>query len=175
MSANGSAFLFLLSLIMKKFILTALFFIVSVCSFAQKSYLHVISEYNPCLASNYDKTDIFLYGDIPSDMNNKYSSAKISEIFDMLTENGYTLDFVTSLSGTRIGIVTNDRIIGSIVYIFSKSSGGASNVRSVTIDNDEEATEIARYNLQGMPVNANEKGVQIIVYSNYTAKTIIVK
>jgi hypothetical protein len=34
---------------------------------------------------------------------------------------------------------------------------------------------VARYNLQGIPVKANEKGVQIIVYSNYTTKTIVVE
>jgi hypothetical protein len=39
----------------------------------------------------------------------------------------------------------------------------------------EDVNEIARYNLQGIPVNANEKGVQIIVYSNYTTKTVVVQ
>ena len=40
---------------------------------------------------------------------------------------------------------------------------------------DEEITEVARYNLQGIPVSESERGVQIIVYSNYTTKTIIVE
>ena len=156
---------------MKRIFLVASFLIVSVCSFAQKSYLQVFAEQKPFLVLDYkDYWDISLVGDKPSDMNDKYTRANISEIFDQLTGKGYTLEFVTSLSGA-----THSGVVGTIVYIFSKPSEGASAVRSVTIDNDEEVTEVARYNLQGRPVNANEKGVQIIVYSNYTAKTIIVK
>lgn len=39
---------------------------------------------------------------------------------------------------------------------------------------DADVREVARYNLQGIPVGKNEKGVQIIVYSNYTTKTVVV-
>ena len=164
-------FCFYQSLIMKKLFLTALFLVVSVCSFAQKSYLQVFADYKPLFVLDFDDYwNIYLVGDKPSDMKDEYLRAKINEILDQLTKKGYTLEFVTTLSGpTRSGVA------GTLVYILSKPSEEASAVRSVTIDNDEEATEVARYNLQGMPVNANEKGVQIIVYSNYTAKTIIVK
>ena len=37
-----------------------------------------------------------------------------------------------------------------------------------------EAEEVARYNLSGHPCNPNDKGVQIIVYTDYTTRTIIV-
>lgn len=37
----------------------------------------------------------------------------------------------------------------------------------------EEAVEITRYDLQGRPCKPNAKGVQIIVYSDFTTKTII--
>ena len=37
-----------------------------------------------------------------------------------------------------------------------------------------EAEEVARYNLSGHPCSPNDKGVQIIVYTNYTTRTIIV-
>ena len=47
-------------------------------------------------------------------------------------------------------------------------------VPHVTAD-DQEAVEVVRYNLQGLPVSEDEKGVQIIVYSNFTTKTIIVE
>ena len=100
-------------------------------------------------------------------MEDEYSRAKISEILDQLIGKGYTLDFVTSLSGA-----THSGVTGTIVYIFSKSSEGASAVRPVTIDNDEEVREVARYNLQGLPVKKSDKGVQIIVYSNYTTKIV---
>ena len=43
------------------------------------------------------------------------------------------------------------------------------------LNEDEEVTEVARYNLQGLPVKEHDKGVQIIVYSNYTTKTVIVQ
>ena len=39
----------------------------------------------------------------------------------------------------------------------------------------EGAEEVARYNLSGRPCSPNEKGVQIIVYSNFTTKTVILE
>ena len=119
---------------MKRIFLVASFLIVSVCSFAQKSYLQVFSEQKPFLVLDYkDYWDISLVGDKPSDMNDKYSRANISEILDQLIEKGYTLEFVTSLSGA-----THSGVIGTIVYILSKPMEGASGVRQVTIDKDEE-------------------------------------
>ena len=153
---------------MKKVIFTALLFLVSVCSFAQKSYLQVFAEQKPLFLLDYkDEWNIYLVGDKPSDMEDKYSYAKINEILDQLTGKGYTLEFVTSLSGA-----THSGVIGTIVYILSKPMEGASGVRQVTIDKDEEVTEVARYNLQGLPVKKSDKGVQIIVYSNYTTKIV---
>ena len=38
---------------------------------------------------------------------------------------------------------------------------------------NEDIEEVARYNLSGRPCLPNEKGVQIIVYSDFTTKTII--
>lgn len=40
---------------------------------------------------------------------------------------------------------------------------------------DGDAEEIARYDLSGRPCCPNDKGVQIIVYSDFTTKTIIVE
>ena len=42
-----------------------------------------------------------------------------------------------------------------------------------SFDDDSKVYEVARYNLQGMPIKESEKGIQIVVYSNYTTKTII--
>lgn len=47
-----------------------------------------------------------------------------------------------------------------------------SSVRAKESDND--AKEVARYNLSGHSCIPNEKGIQIIVYSDFTTKTIIV-
>ena len=48
-------------------------------------------------------------------------------------------------------------------------------VERIVADDGQEAVEVARYNLQGVPVDKNEKGIQIVVYSNYTTKTVIVE
>ena len=39
---------------------------------------------------------------------------------------------------------------------------------------DDDAYEVARYNLSGRPCTLNDKGVQIIVYSDYTTQTTII-
>ncbi len=48
-------------------------------------------------------------------------------------------------------------------------------VRSVNDDSDIDADEVARYNLSGYPCSPSDKGVQIIVYSDFTTKTVIVQ
>ena len=48
-------------------------------------------------------------------------------------------------------------------------------IERIVADDGQEAVEVARYNLQGVPVDKNEKGIQIVVYSNYTTKTVIVE
>jgi hypothetical protein len=100
-------------------------------------------------------------------MQKKYTYAgtydKVQVFYDkvnMLGERGYELESVQ----------------GSLTFIMSrKSSSPASAISRAKSDDGEEAYEVARYNLQGVPVSKNEKGVQIIVYSNYTTKTVIVE
>ena len=47
--------------------------------------------------------------------------------------------------------------------------------RSIEIDDaTTDAHEVARYDLSGRPCSPTEKGVHIIVYSDYTTKTLIV-
>ena len=50
-----------------------------------------------------------------------------------------------------------------------------SSVRGIEADTNgnENIEEVARYNLAGRTCSPNEKGVQIIVYSDFTTKTII--
>ena len=57
---------------------------------------------------------------------------------------------------------------------FDESSPSA--VRGIEADGTftGEAEEVARYNLSGHPCSLNDKGVQIVVYSDYTTRTIIV-
>ena len=53
--------------------------------------------------------------------------------------------------------------------------GTPSGIRGIEADgrSNDDAEEVARYNLSGRPCSPNEKGIQIIVYSNFTTKTII--
>ena len=57
---------------------------------------------------------------------------------------------------------------------YNESSSSA--VRGIEADGalTDEAEEVARYNLSGHPCSPNDKGVQIIVYTDYTTRTIIV-
>ena len=50
-----------------------------------------------------------------------------------------------------------------------------SSVRGIEANgsNKDEIKEVARYNLSGQPCSPNEKGIQIIVYSDFTTKTVI--
>ena len=68
----------------------------------------------------------------------------------------------------------------AMLLVFARQSSGGFDPAGISRvrpddDTDGEVREVARYNLQGIPVGKNEKGVQIIVYSNYTTKTVIVE
>ena len=130
-------------------------------TFAQKTYVQVYT-YKP-INTRYE---VRLRGNVPTDMMMKYESTSdtfvqdFMDIVNMLGERGYEVEF--AMDDCR--------------YLMSKRSSGSYNaVRGVEINEDEDVTEVARYNLQGLPVKEHDKGVQIIVYSNYTTKTVIVQ
>jgi len=54
---------------------------------------------------------------------------------------------------------------------FGESSPSA--VRGVEGSSNDTSEEVARYNLSGRPCSPSDKGVQIIVYSDFTTKTVI--
>ena len=58
------------------------------------------------------------------------------------------------------------------IYYGESTPSAVRGIESDGISNDD-AEEVARYNLSGRPCSPNEKGVQIIVYSNFTTKTVI--
>ena len=63
-----------------------------------------------------------------------------------------------------------------VIYVLSRQTATptpSDAIEKVTDLDEQEPREVARYNLQGLPVSDKEKGIQIIVYSNYTTKTII--
>ena len=95
----------------------------------------------------------------------------IGVILNELSQNGYELIFVSA-----IGETSSSSFVSGVVYLLSKPSSAPSHIiQTEKADDDSEVYEVARYNLQGMPIGKNEKGVQIVVYSNYTTKTIIVE
>jgi hypothetical protein len=57
------------------------------------------------------------------------------------------------------------------IYYGESAPAAVRSVESYT--NDHDAVEVARYNLSGRPCTPSDKGVQIIVYSDFTTKTII--
>ena len=78
-----------------------------------------------------------------------------------------------------VSLIGDDAFAGCIslqsIYF---GDNNTSTVRGINADrrtNDSEIEEVARYNLSGRLCTANDKGVQIIVYSDFTMKTIIVE
>ena len=84
---------------------------------------------------------------------------------------------------TSITIPENVTIIGEDAFAgctslqgiyFDESSPSAIRGIDAGSAHSEEAEEVARYNLSGRPCSPNDKGVQIIVYSDFSTKSIIV-
>ena len=61
--------------------------------------------------------------------------------------------------------------------IFYGSTNGINQHPAPEADNGskDDVREVARYNLQGIACSPTEKGVQIVVFSDYTTKTVIVE
>ena len=150
MKRKISVFMFLLGIIF-----TAL---------ANKQYVVINAE------GSQNWWNIYLSGSIPSGMSSEYSGASLGRIINELGANGFVVEQITS---TVNAYHSQNGILETI--ILSKSSSNQSNAIEQINDDDTEAVEVARYNMQGLPVNENEKGVQIVVYSNFTAKVVIVQ
>ena len=110
--------------------------------------------------------ELFLTGELPAGVKSHYDgygseAMTVGQVLNLLSKEGFLVD---QMSCTTEGEV----IVLSRIALYP----GA--IERVTAD-DQEAVEVARYNLQGVPVDKDEKGIQIIVYSNYTTKTVIVE
>lgn len=156
---------------MKKIILSLLLLVAGVSGYAQKSYINLIAF---GLNSNPTNPTFYLSGDVPEGINT--SGLSIGGVLNLLAQEGYEVEFMEMAMGYYAGNSPT-----TINYLLSKktSSSNPDDPGIVTyqrnIADDTEAYEVARFNLQGLPVNKDEKGVQIVVYSNYTTKTIIVE
>ena len=129
-------------------------------TYAQKSYVMV--------EVSSDAYSVSLDGNVPTDMEMYYKQKEkdgnqiLMKVVNMLAERGYEVEFIMGHNN-------------SVILMSKRSSGSYNPVRSIKLNDDEDVTEVARYNLQGLPVKEHDKGVQIIVYSNYTTKTVIVQ
>ena len=91
----------------------------------------------------------------------------IGEVLNLLATNGFSVEQMNTTHNKDEMVVTT--------YLLSKPLGEQTpdSTPQVKAKDDSKVREVARYNLQGMPVGKDEKGVQIVVYSNYTTKTVI--
>ena len=155
---------------MKKFFLLLGFLGVFAAASAQKEYVTMTTW------GDY----IILSGAVPSDMEIEYSGTDfnanvypaqvwIGNVVNLLSDRGFVVDKMNT-------IYNGDRAF--FHYLFSKEKSGdspASSIQKVASDDASDVHEVARFNLQGRPVMKDEKGIQIIVFSNYTTKTVIVE
>ena len=155
---------------MNKFFFTISFLIASISINAQKSYVNVLA----LNLQNYKNLhEIYLSGDVPSGVENYYDDRSIGDVLNELAKNGYEVELMCNTS-----TVYDDRYSGGykrgVNYLLSKKTVPPVNA-IYGVQSDDNVTEVARYNLQGLPVKKTEKGIQIIVFSNFTTKTIMVQ
>ena len=158
-----------IKLIMKRYLFPLFLLLAGACAFAQKSYVTVY-----CTQDNSNA--IVLSGDIPKSMNRYYLPYEfdeyngyycIGEVLNLLATNGFSVEQMNTTHNKDEMVITT--------YLLSKPSEGQNPdaIPQTKAKDDSKVREVARYNLQGMPVGKDEKGVQIVVYSNYTTKTVI--
>ena len=138
-----------------------------VCSMAQKTYVNVVAT---DVNKNYHT--MYLSGDIPSGLKSFYDAfydeSRLGDIINQLASHGFVVE--------QMSCSQNESTIREIVLLSKTTSPAPTRVQeAIAPEQEGEAVEVARYNLQGMPVKAHEKGVQIVVYSNYTTRAVIVE
>lgn len=131
---------------------------------AQKTYINVVADH--IYSSVYQ--EIYVTGDLPAGIKSHYdgygsSAMTVGVLLNLLAKEGFVVE---QMSCSAEGEV----ILLSRVALYPDPDS----VEHVAID-DQDVHEVARYNLQGLPVDEHEKGIQIVVYSNYTTKTVIVE
>ena len=130
----------------------------------QKSYVSIYFNMNEP-TSNW--VSARLSGDVPVGMKNSYVATydrlTEGEIINMIALNGYIIDKAVGIGETY-----------SLVIMSKNASNDSGAITNVNESNDEhDKTEMCRYNMQGYVVDAEEPGVQIIVYSDYSTEVKI--
>lgn len=80
-----------------------------------------------------------------------------NQLFEELQKNGFQLELFDAADTYEY-------------FLLAKRKSGSTSVREK--NSDENKIEMARYNLEGIPVDKSYKGIQIIVYSNFTTKVV---
>lgn len=110
---------------------------------------------------SWDGSDWILSGDIPSGMSSKYGWSQCDKCLNDLSDNGFQLELFDGEQYSKF------------ILLSQKKSDKTSIVNQKAAN--EAIKEIARYNLEGLPVDKSYEGIQIIVYSNYTTKVLNTK
>lgn len=139
--------------------------IVALSAAAQKSFITIFARN---LNSSYQ--ELRLNGKLPDGIKNAYyvmyDEMNLADIMTKLSEKGYAFEQMTTAASPSTADTYSS---GTVMVIMSKPTG--SNPGAIeTITTDDEAVEVARYNLQGQPITENTPGLHIIVYSNYTTR-----
>ena len=74
-----------------------------------------------------------------------------------------------------VSFIGDDAFSGCISYYEGNDVSAVRGITANAKEHNGEVEEVARYNLSGRLCTANDKGVQIVVYSDFTTKTIIVE
>lgn len=154
---------------MKKVLLLLILLLGINTALAQK---HYVTVYCP-MATGYA---IRLSGDIPSSMKDTYygndfhkdayapSNYWMGNVLNLLSDEGYEVEQMTSTHVDDTPIT---------IYLLSRLGKTLPNDAPQITETDTAVTPVARYNLQGQLISPDTKGIQIIVYSDYSTQTII--
>ena len=170
-------------MLMKRLCLLLMLGLASTMAFGVKSYVYI----------KQDGSGTVVRGDIPDGLEEVFPRLRnMGDIINTLGNMGNVLDkfdlevSAESNSSSNTAYMQNERVQVAIMsrdgesdkVIANVTTGTASpdsgtDVNAATRASEEGVTEIARYNLLGQKINGAEAGVQIIVYSDYSTKTII--
>ena len=150
---------------MKRLLIGLMLLLVAGSAAAQKSYVNVVADH--IYSSIYQ--EIYVTGDVPDGIKNHYdgygsSAMTVGVLLNLLAKEGYVVEHMSCSAEGEV-------ILLSRVALYPPEGDA---IEHIAVD-DQDVHEVARYNLQGMPVDEHEKGIQIVVYSNYTTKTVIVE
>lgn len=156
-----------------KRLFTLLLLLVAVsATYAQKRYVTMtaVRGYSNVVGS------IYFGGAVPNsieDVKSLSSSSydyQVGIYLNLLSDEGFAVENVVSHSNSANNCAYTTYLLSKPAETPQPSDA----IKKVT-DDDAEIREVARFNLQGLPVSKKEKGIQIIVFSNYTTKTVIVE